>query len=465
MEDRLQNLFDILRRERDPMNEADTMNDWMARDAQVVQHPGGGGGAHTLVLSHGKGCRVWDVEGRSYLDAQGGAWLNKVGYGRKDLAEVAARQMEQLAIFAFGFDYTNTPSIELAEKLVARAPANIAKVRFETGGGEADDHALQLARIYHAQKGAPQRRKILIHRDAYHGSTLAGVELTGGKLGVPPSSPDTIVLTPPRPYHTELYGGQDMVAFCVNELRAVIAEHGVDSFAAMFAELMPGPSGMIPLPDEYWPAMSAVLKEHGILFVADEVVTGFGRAGAWFLSSELGLVPDMMVLAKGMCSGYVPMAAVMMSEDVASTVNGLGPGNSYAGHAVGAVVASAHIDIIENEKLLDNANARGAQFLKELKPLLDHPFVGDIRGRGLMMGIELVSDKETRAPLIKDAPWLFADLPRYMRREHSILLGLRGNVIVLTPPLVITADEVSQICRALIETISCIDQASLRLPD
>mgnify|MGYP001028617045 CR=1 FL=1 len=447
------------------MNEAETMSDWITRDAQVVQHPGGGGGSHTLVLSHGEGCRVWDVEGRSYLDAQGGAWLNKVGYGRKDLAQVAAQQMEKLATFAFGFDYTNTPSIELAEKLVARAPEKIEKVRFETGGGEADDHALQIARIYHSQNGAAQRRKVLIHRDAYHGSTLAGVELTGGKPGVPPSSPDSIVLTPPRPYHTELYGERDMVAFCVDELRAVIAEHGADNIAAMFAELMPGPSGMIPLPEDYWPAMTAVLKEHGILFVADEVVTGFGRAGAWFMSSELDLAPDMIVLAKGMCSGYVPMAAVMMTEDVASTVNGLGPGNSYAGHAVGAAVASAHIDIIENENLLDNANARGAQFLQELKPLLEHPFVGNIRGRGLMMGIELVSDKETREPLIKYAPWLFADLPRYIRREHGILLGLRGPVIILTPPLVIRADEVSLMCRALIETIACIDQTSLRLPD
>ncbi len=441
------------------------MNDWIARDERVVQHPGGGGGAHTLVLSHGEGCRAWDIDGNSYLDAHGGAWLNKVGYGRKDLAQVAARQMEKLATFAFGFDYTNTPAIELAEKLVARAPANIAKVRFETGGGEADDHALQLSRIYHAQKGAPQRRKILIHRDAYHGGTLAGVELTGGKPGVPPSSPDTIVLTPPRPYHTELYGGRDMVAFCVDELRTVIAEHGAESIAAMFSELLPGPSGMIPLPDDYWPAMTAVLQEHGILFVADEVVTGFGRAGAWFMSSELALAPDMIVLAKGMCSGYVPMAAVMMSEDVANAVNGLGPGNSYAGHAVGAAVASAHIDIIERENLLDNANARGAQFLEELSPLLEHPFVGDIRGRGLMMGIELVSDKEKRAPLIKDAPWLFADLPRYMRRTHGVLLGLRANVIILTPPLVITREEVSQICQALTQTITRIDQQSLRLPD
>lgn len=442
-----------------------TAAEWIKRDQSVIQHPGGGGGTHTLVLSHGQGTRLWDIEGNSYLDAQGGAWLNKVGYGRKELAEVAARQMEKMPTFSIGFDYANMPSIEFAEAMVARAPDNITKIRFETGGGEADDHALQLARIYHAEKGAPQRRKILIHRDAYHGGTLAGVELTGGKLGVLPTSPDTIMLTPPRPYHTELYNGRDMVDFCVDELRTAIAKHGADNIAAMFGEVMVGPGGMIPLPDAYWPAMTAVLREHGILFVADEVVTGFGRAGAWFMSREYGLSPDMIVLAKGICSGYVPMAAVMMSENVAETVNGLGPGNSYAGHAVGAAVGLAHINIIERENLLENCLARGAQFMDEMATLSEHPLVGNIRGRGLMMGIELVSNKATRAPLIKDAPWLFADLPRYIRREHGILLGLRANVILLTPPLVISPLEVSQICKALHKTIEAIDPETYRIPE
>lgn len=442
-----------------------TAAEWIKRDQSVIQHPGGGGGKHTLVLSHGQGSRLWDIEGNSYLDAQGGAWLNKVGYGRAELAEVAAKQMEKMPTFSIGFDYANTPSIEFAEAMVARAPDNITKVRFETGGGEADDHALQLVRIYHEQKGQPHRRKILIHRDAYHGGTLAGVELTGGKLGVLPTSPDTIMLTPPRPYHTELYDGHDMVEFCVDELRAAIAEHGADNIAAMFGEVMVGPGGMIPLPDDYWPAMTAVLREHGILFVADEVVTGFGRAGAWFMSKEYGLSPDMIVLAKGICSGYVPMAAVLMSEGIAQTVNGLGPGNSYAGHAVGAAVGLAHINIIERENLLANCMARGAQFMEELAPLADHALVGNIRGRGLMMGIELVSDKITRGPLIKDAPWLFAGLPRYMRHKHGILLGLRANVILLTPPLVITADEVTQICNALHATITAIDPQTYRLPN
>ncbi len=439
-------------------------NAWIARDAAVLQHPGGGGNEHTLFLTRGEGCYVWDMDGLRYLDAQGGAWLNKVGYGRKDLAQVAADQMARFGTFSIGFDYANTASVEFAEKLVERAPENISKVRFATGGGEADDHALQLARLYQSRKGFPKRRKILVHREAYHGGTMAGVELTGGRPGIADVSDDVIFLTPPRPYHTELYGYRDMTEFCVEELRRVIAHHGADSIAAMFAEVMIGPGGMIPLPDDYWPAMTAVLKDNGILFVADEVVTGFGRAGEWFMSGALGLEPDMIVLAKGICSGYVPMAAVLLSEEIAEMVNGFGPGNSYAGHAVGAAVGSAHIDIIEDEELLENSRARGAQFLEELAPLEDHPFVGNIRGRGLMMGIELVSDKQTRMPLLKDAPWLFVDLPRYMRAKHGVLLGLRGSVILLTPPLVIDADDVSVLCRALIRTINTIDVHSLRLP-
>lgn len=443
---------------------ANASNHWIERDQQVIQHPGGGGGENTVVLERGEGARVWDIDGREYLDAQGGAWVNKVGYGRHDLAEIAAKQMERLGHFAFGFDYTNTPSIELAEKLVARAPNNIAKVRFANSGGEADDHALQLARLYQLKKGNANRRKILVHHEAYHGGTMAGVELTGGRPGIGGETDDIIFLTAPRPYHTELYDNRDLTEFCVDELKAVIAEHGADNIAAMFAELIIGPGGMIPLPDDYWPAMTSVLKEHNILFVADEVVTAFGRAGAWFMSGEYGLSPNIIVLAKGISSGYMPMAALLMDEDIAATTNGLGPGNSYAGHAVGAAVASAHIDIIERENLLENSEARGAQFMRELTPLMDHPHVGDIRGRGLMLGIELVSDKVSRRLLTTAVPRLNAELPRYMRKKHGILLGIRNSAIIITPPLIINADEVSRICEALIEAINHLDAGGFCLP-
>ncbi len=437
---------------------------WLERDQQVVQHPGGGGGDNSIVLSHGKGTRIWDIEGREYLDAQGGAWLNKVGHGRSELAEVAARQMAELAHFAFGFDYTNIPAIELAEKLVARAPANIAKVRFLTGGGEASDHALQLVRLYHFQQGKPERRKILVHRAAYHGGTMGGVDLGGGRPGIASESDEVIFLTAPRPYHTERYGGRDLTEFCVDELRVTIAEHGAENIAAMFGELAIANGGMIALPDDYWPAMTAVLQEHGILFVADEVVTAFGTVGSWFISNDYGLTPDIIALAKGISSGYMPMAALLLDKAFADKVHGLGSGNSYAGHAVGAAVASAHMDIIEREDLLENSRARGAQFLRELAPLLENPLVGDIRGRGLMLGIELVVDKDSREPLTAVAPQLNGTLPRYIRRKHGILLSVRSSTIILTPPLVITADEVSRICGVLIDAVNLIDVGDFSLP-
>ncbi|MEM9852582.1 MAG: aminotransferase class III-fold pyridoxal phosphate-dependent enzyme, partial [Pseudomonadota bacterium] len=345
--------------------------------------------------------------------------------------------------------------------LIDRAPPNITKVRFATGGGEADDHALQLARLYHHQKGAPKRRKILVHRGAYHGGTMAGVELSGGRPGIAPASEEVVLLTPPRPYHPELYGNRDMIEFCVDELKSVIADHGADTIAAMFAELVVGPGGMIPLPEGYWPAMTTVLKDHGILFVADEVVTGFGRAGAWFVSADLGLAPDMIVLAKGITSGYMPMAAVLLCRDLAAVTHGLGPGNSYAGHALGCAVGSAHIDLIERERLLENSRARGMQFLQELEPLMDYPMVGNIRGRGLMIGVELVADKESREPLTDVAPHLNGAFPRYMRRNHGILLGIRNSTVFLTPPLIIEPEDVTRICIALGAGLEAIERGNL----
>lgn len=438
---------------------------WIKRDRDVLQHPGGGGGDHTVMLEHGRGSRLWDVDNREYLDAQAGAWLALVGHGRNELAEIAAAQMTRLGHFSIGFDYANPAAVELAEKLIERAPANIGRVRLLSSGAEADDHALQLVRLYHAEQGKPKKRKLLTHHGAYHGSTSGGVELAGGRPGISSASDEVIQLTAPRPYHTEQYKGRDITDFCVDELQQVIAKHGADSIAAMFGELVIGPGGMIPLPDDYWPRMTAVLKQHQILFVADEVVTAFGRAGAWFTSNDYGLEPDMIVLAKGIASGYMPMAALLLDDGIADAVNGLGPGSSYAGHAVGAAVASANIDIIEREKLIENSQLRGQQFLDELAPLNDHPLVGNIRGRGLMLGVELVTNKETRQSLFGSAPALNKGIPRYIRHKHGILLTVRSGAIVITPPLIVTADEVTLICEAIADTIHQINLKDYTLPN
>ena len=441
-----------------------TRKEWIERDRNTVQHPGGGGGDNTLVFSHGKGSRLWDIEGREYLDAQAGAWLTLVGYGRGELAEIAAEQMGRLAHFSSGFDYASVPPIELAEKLIERAPANIGRARFMNSGAEADDHALQLVRIYHSQGGNPERRKVLAHRGAYHGGTYGGAELVGGRPGVGGATDDVILLTPPRPYHTELYDNRDMTDFCVEELQNVIAKHGAENIAAMFGELVIGPGGMIPLPDDYWPRMTAVLKQNGILFVADEVVTAFGRAGAWFISNDYGLEPDVIILAKGLASGYMPIASLLLDREFADIVNGLGPSSSYAGHNVAAAIASANIDIIEQENLLENSKVRGKQFLQELAPLHDSPLVGDIRGRGLMIGVELVTNKDSRESLFAKVPALNKAIPRYVRRKQGVLLIVRSGAIVLTPPLIIRAEEVTHICNAVIDVVTQIDLEDYTLP-
>lgn len=438
------------------MNGATT--DWASRDARVVHHPyGDSTDPERFVLVRGKGSTLWDAEGREYIDAHAGAWLTQVGHGREELARVAADQMSTLAHFTIMADFANPPTIEFCEKLVARAPKNIAKVRLMSSGSEADDEALQLVRLYHNRRGQPERTKVLAIRGSFHGRTYAGAELAGGRPGIGEVPANAIQLTPPWPYHTELYGGENLTDFCVRELEETIARVGADKIAAMFGELVMGPAGMIPAPDDYWPRMVAVLKSHGILFVADEVVTAFGRAGAWYTSLDYGLTPDIIVLAKGIASGYVPLGALLLDGNVADVLDGSSGGGSYAGHLMASAIGSANIDIIERENLLEASRLRGAQFLGELHELLNLPIVGDVRGRGLMIGVELVSDKATRASLFDRFPNLRKDIPRFARRRHGVVLAIHGGAVALTPPLVITPREVSRVVDAVGDVLARIN--------
>ncbi|UVO08403.1 aminotransferase class III-fold pyridoxal phosphate-dependent enzyme [Pectobacterium polonicum] len=434
------------------MTKAQTTGHWAERDHKVVQHVSGNrANKARFVLVKGKGSTVWDEHGRAFLDAHAGAWLAQVGHGRRELAQVAAQQMEQLAHFTTAAYFANPPSIELAEKLVSRAPQNIGKVRFMSSGSEADDEALQLVRLFHQRRGEPQRKKILVHRGAFHGRTYGGLEL----MGIPQGNGDAqvIQLTPPWSYHTEWFGQQSATDFCLQELDEAINEHGAENIAALFGELVWGPAGMIPAPDDYWPKVAALLKKHGILFVVDEVVTAFGRAGAWFTANDYQLTPDVIVLAKGIASGYMPIAALLLSESFAETVEGAGGGGSFAGHLVACAVARANIDIIENEQLVQASRTRSEQLLKALTPLNELGIVGNIRGRGLMIGLELVADKSTKVSLFRHYPELLAEIPRFAREDEGVILSIHGGALSLTPPLVITADEVERLAHTVENTL------------
>lgn len=443
-----------------------TTAQWVARDGRVVHHPlGDPAQTDRLVLVRGRGSTVWDADGREYIDAHAGAWLTQVGHGREEMAQIAARQMATLAHFTIAKEFTNIPSIELCEKLISRAPRNLAQVRLLSSGSEADDEALQLVRLYHFRLGQPQRTRVLAVRGSFHGRTYAGAELAGGRPGIAVDAGGTILLTPPWPYHAELYGGMDPTDFCVRELEQAIARVGAENIAAMFGELLMAPAGMIPAPDDYWPRMVAVLKSHGILFVADEVVTAFGRCGAWYSSLDYGLEPDLIVLAKGIASGYMPLGAVLLDARMVNVLQAVGGGGSYAGHLVASAVGCANIDIIERENLLQAAMARGRQFLGELNGLLDLPVVGDVRGRGLAIGVELVADKNTRESLFERFPALRAEIPRFARLRHGVILAVHGGAVALTPPLVITAEEVTRVARAVGDALSRIDSRTGVLAD
>jgi PLP-dependent transaminase len=431
---------------------------WAMRDSRAVHHSWGSAtDPKRFVLVRGKGSTVWDSEGRDYVDAHAGAWLTQVGHGRQELADIAAKQMATLAHYTIAKDFANIPTIEFSEKLIALAPANIGKVRLMSSGSEADDEALQLARLYHFRKGHPERTKILVLRGSFHGRTYAGAELAGGRPGIGESPKGAIQLTPPWPYHTEFFGGENLTDFCVRELEDTIERVGAKNIAAMFGELVMGPAGMIPAPDDYWPRMVAVLKSHGILFVADEVVTGFGRAGAWFTSNDYGLAPDLIVLAKGIASGYMPLGAVLLDNEVAKVLTGAGGGGSYAGHLVASAIGSANIDIIERENLLSASRQRGKQFLDELSPLLSLPIVGDVRGRGLMVGVELVTDKLSRQSLVGRFPHLATAIPLLARETHGVIIAIHGGAVALTPPLVITTEEVRRVTAAVADVLERID--------
>src|SRR5579872_7401331 len=271
----------------------------------------------------GEGCRLTDADGREYLDATGGLWLAQVGHGRAELADAAAAQMRRLEYFTSFWEFTNEPAIRLAERLVGLAPDPIARAYFTSGGSEGDDAALKMARLYFHRRGQPERTWILARRGAYHGSAYGGGSATGidvYRTGFGPLLPHIRHLTPPWPYRAELFDGRDPTEFLIDELERTIEELGPDKVAAFIGEPVMGVAGMLIPPEDYWRRVQEVLDRHGILLILDEVVTAYGRVGEWFAARHYGLHPDIIVTAKGISSGYVPLGANLITEEIAATL-------------------------------------------------------------------------------------------------------------------------------------------------
>ena len=404
-----------------------------------------------VIMTKGRGCQLWDVEGREYLDATGGLWLAQVGHGREVIADAAHAQMSRLEYFTSFWEFSNDRAIELANRLVSLTPEGIDRVYFTSGGSEGNEAAIKMARYYHHRRGEGGRNWIISRHNAYHGIAYGGGSATGFDVyhdGFGPMMPNVAHVTPPWPYRSDLYHGEDPTEFLLAELEATIERIGPSNIAAMIGEPIMGVGGMLVPPMDYWPKVSALLKSHGILLIFDEVVTAYGRSGEWFASQYFGVTPDIIVTAKGITSGYSPLGAVLMTSpvaDVLASQGGFPMGYTYNGHPTACAIALANLDIIVNEGLLARATEMGNYFQRALEPLLDLPIVGEVRHVGMMIAVELVADKATRAPL----PMLQPLLPDVIRRDTGVIVRDCGHNLVMSPPLIMTTDEADQVVAAL----------------
>lgn len=418
-------------------------DDLFAVDQRHVIHPMSviGEPERPLIIRRGEGAILWDSEGNRYVDGTCGLWQCAVGHGRAELAEVAAEQMRTLEFYSSFGSLANEPSLRLAARLAELAPRSLSHAFFTSGGSEGIETALKLSRFAWRCAGAPERSIILSRKLAYHG--VAGLSLAATGIdrlqqGFGNLAEGFVHLS--APHAAPL--GADAAEVLVAELEDTIVRLGPEKIAAFVGELALGVGGMIPPPEGYWPLVEEVLRRHGILFILDEVVTGFGRLGHWFAAERFGLTPDLIVTAKGITSGYVPFGAVMVGDRVMEMCRGntFWHGFTYNGHPVGASVALRNIDILDRERLLERANVVGERMLDGLMPLQDKTGVREVRGIGLMLGVELYT------------PELAATVERDCRRD-GVIVRASGSSIVMSPPLVISDDDAWTIVERLTKQV------------
>ncbi|MBB2157393.1 aminotransferase class III-fold pyridoxal phosphate-dependent enzyme [Gluconacetobacter diazotrophicus] len=414
--------------------------------------------AGARILRSGKGAWVTDIHGRELLDGFSGLWCVNVGYGCQSVVDAAAEQMARLPYATGYFGFASEAAIELAGRLAARTPGDLNRVFFSQGGSDAVDSALRFIRFYQHARGTPQKRHVIGLSRGYHGSTYTGAGLTAlaafhRDADVPLAWQHHI----PSPYPYRHAGdGQaaTIIAESVAALRRKVDELGADQVAAFFCEPVQGSGGVIVPPRGWLAAMRRTCAELDILFVADEVITGFGRTGPLFACEAEQVVPDMMTVAKGLTSGYAPMGAVFMSDAIYATIRDntpagipVGHGMTYSAHPVSAAIGLAVLDLYEGG-MLDNGLRAGAHLATRLAALSDHPLVGDVRISGMLAGIELVSDKATKRKPEPDLQ-VAARLSKAGYEAGILFRAFGDDIIGLAPPLCCTIEEIDVLCDRL----------------
>jgi putrescine---pyruvate transaminase len=412
----------------------------------------------THVLTDGEGVWLHDAEGRRLLDGLAGLWCVNVGYGRRELIDAASRQMERLCYYPSFFNSTTEPAIRLAARLSDLAPGRLHHAMFSNSGSEANETALKLIRAYWKLKGQPKRTKIVTREFAYHGVTLATTSMTGLPSCQTPFElplPGYIQVPGPHAYAANRESDRDAYGqWCIEETERIIEREGPETIGAIFAEPVQGAGGVIVPPPGYLGKLRALARKYGILFVADEVITAFGRLGAWFASDIWDLDPDFMCLAKGLTSGYLPLGATMVADDIGEVLTHAGylaHGFTYSGHPVSCAVALANIDLIESDQLIPRVRDNvGPYFQKKLQSFAGHPAVGEVRGCELIGAIDLLPQGGKSA--LSPTSFLGVKAAKLAREEGVIVRGIR-DLIAIAPPLTATHEEIDFIFTAVGHTL------------
>jgi putrescine---pyruvate transaminase len=417
-----------------------------------------------LIFERGEGVYLYDTSGKRYLDGHASLWLMNVGMGRQEIADAVAEQLRTMPYFSMFQGFSNPPAIELAQLLVELAgPEGMGKVFYSDSGSEAVETALKIARQYWRNRGHVGKYKFISRRSAYHGVTFGALSATGiaaNRRMFEPLVPGFRHIADPNCYRHDFGDGltEDEVAVAASEaLRRAIEQEGPETVAAFIAEPVQGAGGVIVPPAGYLRRCREICTAYDVLFIADEVITAFGRTGSWFGCRTYGVRPDMMCFAKGLTSGYVPMGATLCSDRIYEAFLGtpgdgkeLRHGNTYSGHAGAAAAALANLAIVRREDLAENARRVGAYLLERLRGLERHAIVGDVRGVGLLARVELVRDRATRQPFAPSG----AVGGRVQRRMQELGVVIRnvGDVLTFSPALILTEAQAD-------EMVAVVDQA------
>lgn len=435
----------------------------LEKDQKYMLHPLHHPTAHQapLIIESGEGVWLRTVDGKKYIDGLAGLWNVLIGHGNAELAEAASTQMTRLAYASNYIGTANLPAIELAEKLAGFAYPQLNTTYFTSGGAESNESAFKTVRYYWKRQGKPDKVKIISRKHGYHGVTLAAMSATGLTSYWPmfePRVPNFIHIAAPYPYRFEgeVKEGETIGQAAARAFEEAIIREGPDTVGGIIAEPVQGAGGVIVPPADYFPHVREICDKYGVLLIADEVITGFGRTGEWFALNRWEVQPDIMSFAKGITSGYLPLGGIQVSDEIFDVIQTAPPDQrwmhayTYSGHPTCCAVAVKNLEILERENLVERAAQMGQRLLDGLNGLMEFPIVGEARGLGLMCALEFVANRETKEP---------ANLGPQIQKaclERGLFTRIVGDILVLAPPLVISEAEVDQIVQIIGEAISTV---------